>query len=349
MLPDRVLAAFAVQAGHCARMGAPFTAHLCRRLPALIAPESATGRWLSGFGADPEEGALALRLCGALHRLVRAGRVPALAALYPPAAETGAALDGVLSATLAEHDGTIRDLIAAGPPQTNEIGRAACLIGPLMMAARETGLPLTLWEIGSSAGLNLILDRYRFTLGAGRVAGPAASPVAIRAEWQGAAPPIAPIRIASRRGADRAPLDPRSAEAREALLSFVWPDQPARGARTAAALALAAADPPPIDRADAADWVEDRLAGPAAPGTLRVLMHSITWQYLPQEHRARIRAAMAAAGAAARAGTPLAWIAFERDETPGSAALTLTLWPGGRRRMMARCDFHGASARWLTR
>ena len=55
---------------------------------------------------------------------------------------------------------------------------------------------------------------------------------------------------------------------------------------------------------------------------------------------------MDAAGRAATQAAPLAWVAFERDATPGSAALSLRLWPGGAPRLLARCDFHGAWARW---
>ena len=146
MLPERVKSAFAVQEGHCRRMAAPFTAHLCARLPALIDPASATGRLLATWPDDPEAAALALRLCGALHRLVRAGEAPALAALYPPVGETGPALDTALAHCLAGRDADIAARIAAGPPQTNEIGRAACLIGALMTVARETGWRFRCWR-----------------------------------------------------------------------------------------------------------------------------------------------------------------------------------------------------------
>jgi hypothetical protein len=346
MLPDRVHQAFAIQEGHCARMGSAFTAHLCTRLAELIDPETPLGHRIADWPEDPEHSALALRLCGALHRLVRTGAAPGLAALYPPVGEMGEELDAALADTLASHEDAILDMIAS-PPQTNEIGRAACLIGALMTVARETGQALSLHEIGAAAGLNLLMPRYRIETSDGRSFGPEEAPVAIAADWQGAAPETHPVEIAAARGCDRAPIDPADPEARERLMSYVWPDQPERLARTEAAVALAAAAPPRLERADAADWVEARLAEPAEPGTARVLMHSITWQYLPPVTRARIAAAMDGAGAEATEAAPLAWVAFERDETAGSAALTLTLWPGGETRTLARCDFHGAWARWL--
>jgi hypothetical protein len=37
---------------------------------------------------------------------------------------------------------------------------------------------------------------------------------------------------------------------------------------------------------------------------------------------------------------------MEADATPGSAALTVTLWPGGETRELARVDFHGRAVDW---
>src|SRR3546814_2382331 len=59
------------------------------------------------------------------------------------------------------------------------------------------------------------------------------------------------------------------------------------------------ARPVRLDKGDAADWVEARLAEPQADGVTRVLMHSVVWQYLPETTADRIRAAMHAAGARA--------------------------------------------------
>lgn len=60
--------------------------------------------------------------------------------------------------------------------------------------------------------------------------------------------------------------------------------------------------------------------------------------------RARIETALAAAGARATAAAPLAWLRLEGDGTEPGAALTLTLWPGGATRLLARADYHG---RWI--
>src|SRR5690606_821020 len=133
----------------------------------------------------------------------------------------------------------------------------------------------------------------------------AASPVRLAPEWRGGSPPAAEVRVVRRRGVDRQPLDPRSAITRERLQAYVWAEQRGRLARLGAALELAAADPAPVDEADAADWLEAQLSPEPEPGVCRVVMHTIAFQYFPPEGQARIAARIAAAGA--RAGGSPGW------------------------------------------
>ena len=345
-LQGTVGGAFGQQAETCRRLGSPFTAHLCERLAALLDESTALGRAVAGWPLDPVASALALRLCGALNRTVRAGRAPALARLYPPLADTGPALDAALRATIAEPSGDLVGLLASAP-QTNEVARSAILLGGLLTIADETRLALALNEIGASAGLNLHPDCYAYDLGQGRRWGPGDAPLTIPCDWRSAAPPLeARLEIASRAGSDLAPIDPADAAARERVLGYIWPDQPARLERTVAALAHGAAHRVALARAEAADWLESRLAAAPEPGIVRVLMHSITWQYFAAATQARVAAALADAGATATRDTPLAWLRFEPDAIRGSAAILLTLWPGGETRALGRGDYHGRFADW---
>ncbi|MFO7159841.1 DUF2332 family protein, partial [Enterococcus faecium] len=52
-----------------------------------------------------------------------------------------------------------------GPPQTNEVGRSAALMAGLLVLADQFHLPFAIYEMGASAGLNTVLDRYSFRLG----------------------------------------------------------------------------------------------------------------------------------------------------------------------------------------
>jgi hypothetical protein len=231
-----------------------------------------------------------------------------------------------------------------GAPQTNEVGRSAVLMSGLLVVAKLFGRPVELLELGASAGLNLILDRYAYDLG-GVSAGDPASPLRLRPEWAGPPPPEAPVEVVRRRGVDLNPLDARSDGDR--LLAYVWPDQARRLAQLEAALALAAADPPEVEPGDAADWIEARLAEPREAGAARVVLHSIALQYFAEPAKARIGAALERAGAAATVASPLAWLRYEHDSGDERITLRLRTWPGGEERLLAHCHPHGSSIEWL--
>jgi len=338
-----VRAAFAQQAAYCVQLSSPFTALLCTLFGERLDRSTMIGRRLLDWPGNPAPfgDALALRLCGGLHFLVRSGRVPGLAAFYPPAPLPQAdALWRALQPILDD------DALAPwldGPPQTNEVGRSAVLISGLLVAAARFGLPLRLYELGASAGLNLQLDKYRYDLGGLEIGGPAA-PLSLRPDWTGAPPPEADLRIAGRAGSDLSPVP--LPEARERLIAYVWPEQAERLARLEAALAIAAADPPLLDRADAADWIETVLPLVPEPGVTRVVMHSVAFHYFPEATRKRVTAHIEAAGATARSDAPLAWLRYEEQPGDEHFSLRLRTWPGGDQ-LLAWAHPHGKSVTWL--
>ncbi len=340
---EAVRAAFDRQAQWADSLGSPLTARLCRLLGDRLDRESEVGRRVLDWpgDADPFADALPLRLTGGLHALVRRGAAPGLAACYPPHELPDQEDLWAAVRPLLDHPELPAWL--DGAPQTNEVGRSAVLMAGLLVVADEFPGPMELLELGASAGLNLILDRYGYDLG-GRISGDPASPLQLRPEWTGEPPPEARVEVAARRGVDLSPLDPRRDG--EHLLAFVWPDQRRRLAQLEAALAIAAADPPPVERGDAADWLDARLAEPAEAGTTRVVLHSIAFQYFPREAKKRIHAMMAAAGAAATPGSPLAWLRYEHDRRDERITLRLTTWPG-RERLLAHCHPHGSTVHWV--
>jgi hypothetical protein len=200
------------------------------------------------------------------------------------------------------------------------------------------GLPLVLSELGASAGLNLLWDSYALTI-MGQTFGPAAPTLTLGPDWTGPLPPQAMPLIGDRRGVDLNPLDPVTDRLR--LLAYLWPDQLDRLARTHAALALAAESCPVVDKADAADWLETRLATQTS-GTLPLIFHTVAWQYFPPATQTRALAAIRAAGQRG----PVAHLSMEADDQTPGAALTLTLWPGGETILLGRADFHGRWVDW---
>jgi hypothetical protein len=231
-------------------------------------------------------------------------------------------------------------------PQTNEIGRSAALLPGFALIAAHTGLPLATFEIGASAGLNRLWPHFRYELGGWRW-GDVASPVTIHAEWRGAAPPLpARIEVAEQQACDIAPIDLNADGAALRLLSYVWPDQSDRLLRLRAAIELAQQRALRVEAADALPWVQRALA-PARPGRATVLYHSVMWQYMPPATREALSAAITAAGARATREAPLAWLAFEPPNADAQMQLTLTLWPGGLPRVLARAHPHGRWVEWL--
>lgn len=302
-------------------------------------------RLLADRVEDPFGSALALRFLGAVHRLVLEGQAPALAALYPSTGGDPAAGDVVAAflSTVEAHEGSVDRRMADGV-QTNEVGRAAALVGGYAEVLRQTGLPLRVLEVGTSAGLNLRFDRFAYDTG-DHVAGDPASPVRFTGVWDGPPPPLPPtFAVAERRGCDRHPLDATTEDGRLALLSYVWPDQPDRIARLEAAITVARSLPVQLEQADAATWVERQLATPVA-GVATVVVHSIVIQYLAPERRRQLRAAIADAGQRATEDAPVAWL---RMEPAGPVAeVRLSLWPGGEDRQLATAGYHGVPVTWL--
>ena len=344
-MSDRIRDDFQRQALACEALGSPFTSRLCRLLGERLSGTSAFGARVLGWQGRPDSDALPLRAAGAFHALRRQGEA-GLAAAYPPHEVDDEVLWRALDKEIAGNDDFLTGFLDSAP-QTNEVSRSSAILGAALHVAKRVRLPLDVYEIGASAGLNLGFDAYAYDIGAARW-GDAASPVKIVSEWQGKLPPLdAELRVASRKGSDLNPLDASDEDQRERLLSYIWPDQTARLARIEAALKETARAGYRIEKADAADWVEREFVAPGGKGRARVLMHTIMWQYMLRETQARIEAAMARAGAVATKDAPRAWVSVEAaGKDAMSACVRLRLWPDGTDEELGRADFHGRWVRW---
>lgn len=340
------LQAFTFQAEYCDANDAPITARLCRAIAMSVDDRTETGRRILAWPGVPIPDALPLRSAGGFHAVWRDGRAAELAGLFEGHETDPERIASAVRTALDANDAEIATWLN-GPPQTNEPGRSAGLMAGLLVLAKRFGPRFELLEIGSSAGLNLLIDRYRFNLG-GVAAGPAGSPVTIRPEWRGPPPPAAGISIESVRGVDIQPIDPTSLEAERRLLAYIWADHAIRFPRVSAAIDMIRERPVRLDRGDAADWVEARLAEPQEMGVTRVLMHSIVWQYIPADGQARVEAAMRAAGAGATEDRPLGWVSLEADRVMNRHDLTVRSWPGdGEKRLCGHAHAHGFWVEWL--
>ena len=352
MLAPGVVEAFRLQAEFCGTFGSPLYAELLARAADDVERGGALAQVFDGWTGNPVPDAVVLRLMGAVHGLVLGGAVPELARFYPSAGgapawpATWEAFQRVVDA----HAAALRAALDR-QVQTNEVRRSAALLGGFLTVAAAYGLPLRVLEIGSSAGLNLCWDRYRYEVVADPGAasqpvwGDPGSPVAIRTAWEGPLDVFAGrATIAERAGCDLAPVDVTDDAQVRVLESFVWADQLERLAQLRAAVGLARQFPPPLVRRRAADWLAEQLVRPRAD-VATVVFHSIMWWYLSEEERGRVTAIIGRAGARATARAPLAWLRLELMATT-EPDLLLTQWPGGAETLLGHADAHGRSVRW---
>lgn len=330
----------------CAALGSPLYASLLDHAAADLLGGGPVAAVLDGYLAEPAASVLALRMLGGAHALALSGQAPGLAAFYPSAGGTaspgpdGADAWDALRQTLTAHADWIRTWLTR-PPQTNEVGRGAALVGGLRHIAAEKQLPVRLIEVGTSAGLNLRADQFRITGEAGRH-GDSSSPVVLAGGWRGAPPPETAVEVVSRGGGDLDPIDPATPAGSLTLTAYVWPDQAGRLERLRGAIDLAAAIPADVRRESAtATLARTRLAD----GSWTVLWHSIFRQYLDTGQRAELSAGVAGLAAAATASARFAYLYLEQSRS-GGCPVTLTTWPGGRKRVIGHAPPHGLPVTW---
>lgn len=334
--------AFTVQARACAALGSPFMGRLLTMLAANWPEGTALDRTCAEWSGDigPAGASLPLRIAGGLHALVLSAQDQALKAVYPPADITDAMLRDEVLAALSRNEAFLLDWIKS-PPQTNEVRRSIALIAAAHWIAARHPLPFAISELGASAGLNLMWDRFALKTGAYRL-GPDNPALTLEPDWDGPVPEMQDVRVADRRGVDLNPLDTRDPAQALRLFSYLWADQPHRMNLTRAAMDVMSAQ---VDQQDAIDWLETRLH--AVPsGHVHMIYHTVAWQYFPAEAQARGRAMIEAAGAQADETCPLAWLSMENDGDNEGAALTLRLWPGDLKVTLGRVDFHGRWMKW---
>ncbi|MET0238732.1 MAG: DUF2332 domain-containing protein [Sphingobium sp.] len=345
-MSDDLLKAIETQARACLSLGAPFSAGLLEHAGRDIAEGGVTCELLAPWSDLPAEqlirDAVALRLLASLHHLALDGSAPELAAFYPSHAADPDRAWPVAAALLAVH----RERVAAmltHEPQTNEVRRSACLLGGFLVIARDTGLPLRCFELGASAGLNSLWDRFRYEI-RGDHWGDPGSPVVLPCRWDGNAPALdVNLTVAERHACDRKPLDIGCAEDLTRLLSYCWADQQQRMARLRAAIRVAQQARVEVVAAQAAEWV-----GRAAPriGTATVVFHSIVWQYIPAAEQSAIEATLRRHAARATVDAPFYWLRMELNEASRKFELRLRTWREWEDSLLATVHPHGEFASW---
>ena len=252
-----------------------------------------------------------------------------------------------LRAILATHRKELR-VLARRSVQTNEVQRSWMLLPCFLEVARRSGAEtFDVLELGPSAGLNLVWDRYRYEYAQGPW-GPRGAPVVLRGEERRAVPrallELRP-RVRERVGIDLKPLDLTNDEQLLHLKSFVWADQRERLERLDRAARELREDPPRLVRGDAVELLPRHLAA-RRDGALTLVFETAVLGYVEAERRRGVYDALAAAGAE----RPLAFVSAGQpaDGAHTHYGISVTVWPGGERETVLHANFHGAWIEWIS-
>ena len=231
--------------------------------------------------------------------------------------------------------------------QTNEVQRSWALLPCFLEVAERAGVEtLDLIELGPSAGLNLVWDRYRYRYEEGSW-GPDAAALELTGEERGSVPAsllrLRP-RVRHRRGIDLSPLDLTRDEDVLLLKAFVWADQRERLERLDRAVETLRADPPALERGNIVDALPQALADRQL-GALTVVFQTAVIGYLGDDMQ-RVFAALDDAGR--RFPLAFIWTARPAPDVHDYWGLWLRMWPDGDETVVAHGGFHGQWLRWLT-
>lgn len=340
---DEIAAACREQVVFCRNRGADFTAAIVDAAADEIENGDAAFALMGDFKGDPLREALPLRIAGAFHALVLAGRAGDLAPFYARSDQIPAipALRRAI-APLWVKEAALFKCYMSKPPQTNEIRRAAALLPGFSKIAEISGGPIDILELGASSGLLLGWDRFRYDF---TVAQWGDSDAVIESEWRGERPPklYAPIAIRRRAGCDLHPFDLSDPEQLLHAQSYIWPEDAVRRVLFDTAVEKNGALSKHVEQADALAWLERELEK-RAEDAATVVYHSVFAPYLSDARRMKMRRLIEAAGQSATMDAPLAWLRFEPESVGDSMEFftDLQVWPHGSNMRLARAHPHGA-------
>lgn len=343
-MSETISKALEYQSRACTALGAPFSAGLLDHARIDVDSGGMVARLLAEWSDVSVEQmirhAIALRLLASLHYLALNGQAPDLSACYPPAGNDPDRAWAIAQQALDTHAEQVRQMLAH-EPQTNEVRRSACLLGGFLTIAHETGLPLRCFELGASAGLNSLWDRFRYEIGEARW-GDLYSPVVLPCRWEGNTPRLdTEVSVGERQACDRRPVDIRRTEDAMRLVSYCWAEQQERMERLQAAINLARQAPVEVRAEHATKWI-----GRAQPrgGMATVVFHSVVWQYIPPAEQSAILATMKSHADQARTDAPFFWLRMELNEAEKRYELRLWTWQTGNDRLLAIVHPHGEFA-----
>jgi hypothetical protein len=186
-----------------------------------------------------------------------------------------------------ENSGAIDDILRTRLVQTNEVQRSALLLPAFQFLASQTKRPLALVEIGTSAGLNLLWDRYAYDYGNGRICGDKNSEVKLECELRGELPPTLSHKLPEtkfRVGLDLSPLNVNNEDDMLWLKALVWPEHKKRMALLESAVRIAQKHPLRLLKGDALEVLPDVLQTSPTDCTVCIVSTFTLNQFSKESH-----------------------------------------------------------------
>jgi hypothetical protein len=254
------------------------------------------------------------------------------------------------------HIAELRNLLPTARLQTNEVTRCANLLPAFVLVHQRGGYqPLNMIEIGSSAGLNLLWNRYRYQYGSGLttddiIVGDLTSPVQIHCEIIGPhLPPFPEVMlpsVANCQGIELVPRDIYDEEDMRWVRAAIWPEEVGRHQVLDTAIAFAQQKGMPLHQGDACDLLPALLAAIPESQTA-IVWHSFAVNQGPVEVKECIDLQIAEASHR----IPIYRVALEFSlEKQAGPRLELSEYQGGKivkQELLARCSVHGEHMIWL--
>jgi hypothetical protein len=295
-------------------------------------------------------------LLAAVHDLLLAGTASNLGRWYqtvtggvaPPFEDPGP----VFLAFIWDHVDEITAALRHRATQTNEPNRS-CLwwVATRAAAADVPHRPLSLVELGPSAGLNLAFDRATYDWGA---LDPPDERLRceVRRGDELIGAPLPPI--GARTGIDQSPISLDDEAGLRWLKACIWPEQPERHLRFDAAVARSRLDPPTLIQGDLIDRLPDVLD--AIPHDHHVIVMN-TWvlAYVRRDRRVDLSRLLdqlavdrTVTWISAEGAGVVDWVDASRDDEL-STVVGMARWRDGRRTnaTVARCHAHLAWLDWF--
>jgi hypothetical protein len=244
-----------------------------------------------------------------------------------------------------KHENQITKILKTRLVQTNEVRRSSLLLPAVNEVAKIVQSEIALIDVGTSSGLNLLLDQYAYEYSDGTKIGNSDSPLKISCVIKSGILDMKSIpKLGKRIGIDLNPIDLNDPDEELWTLSLVWPDQVERVERLKLAIQILNRQPIMLYKGDGTVIVP-RLTKEIPKSMAICVMHSFTLNQFSAESRGDFEKMLCDLSIDRDVWRiSLEWLGTESPE------MSLDYYSTGKlakRRVLAICHQHGEWMKWV--